>query len=47
MQEKYLGKVIKVLKKEAERNVNSACLFCCYQPKESEALLKLKKSKKS
>ena len=47
MKEKYLGKMIKVLKKEAERNVNSACLMCCYQPKESEALLKLKKNKNS
>lgn len=43
MKEKYVGKIMKVLRKEAEKNVNNVCLSFCHQPKESAALRKLKK----
>lgn len=43
MKQKFVMALTNIVKKEAEKNVNSACLLFCYQPKESKALDKLKK----
>lgn len=45
MNEKFVKAFTNIMKKEAEKNVNNACLLFCYQPKESKALDKLKKKR--
>lgn len=47
MREECRRILIKAMRREAEKSVNNACGLFCYQPKESAAVLKLKKKQKS
>ncbi len=47
MKEKYVKTFLKVMRKEAVKNVNSTCAWVCHQPKEPSALLKLKKKQEN
>lgn len=45
MNKKLSETFVKAMKKEAEISVNSTCWLFCYQPKETQALDKLKKKR--